>query len=199
MNAPLDVSIRWRSGPKYGRAMIVWINGTFGVGKTTTANALCERSSWRLFDPEHVGFLLAGNLRDIEFDDFQDLPPWRELVPAVADAIYRFTDPEAMVAVQTVLVADYWEELVEGFSDRGLPVFHVVLHCDDEELRRRITTDGVETQALEWRLDHIAKYRTARSWLEDVADLVLDITDLEPDAAAQQIAHAVTARLAQRT
>ena len=110
-------------GPKYVRAMIIWINGTFGVGKTTTANALLKGSSWRLFDPEHVGFLLAGNLRDLEFDDFQDLPPWRELVPAVADEIYRFTGPEGMVAVQTVLVADYWDELVRGSPIAGSQSF----------------------------------------------------------------------------
>ncbi|WP_040491182.1 AAA family ATPase [Ilumatobacter nonamiensis] len=179
--------------------MIVWINGTFGVGKTSTATALLEQTGWRLFDPEHVGFLLAGNLRDQEFDDFQDLPPWRELVPAVADRIYRYTNPDAMIAVQTVLVADYWEELLHGFADRGLPVCHVVLDCDEEELRRRITTDEVESQALDWRLDHIAKYWAARSWLDDAADLVVDTTALAPEGAARRIADTVTARLAQRT
>ncbi|WP_420452920.1 AAA family ATPase [Ilumatobacter sp.] len=176
--------------------MIVWINGTFGVGKTTTANALLGRDGWRSFDPEHVGFLLAGNLRDREFRDFQDLPPWRVLVPAVADEIYRFTSPSAMIAVQTVLVADYWEELVAGFRYRGLPIFHVLLECDESELRRRITADEVESQALEWRLDHIAESRAARSWMADAADLVLDTTDVGPEAAADRIADALTAVLA---
>jgi broad-specificity NMP kinase len=33
--------------------MLVWINGTFGVGKTTTAKALTDRlPGHRLFDPE---------------------------------------------------------------------------------------------------------------------------------------------------
>ena len=176
--------------------MIVWINGTFGVGKTTTADALLNRDGWRLFDPEHVGFLLADNLRDQEFSDFQDLPPWRALVPAVADEIYRFTNPKAMIAVQTVLVADYWEELVGGFGDRGLPIFHILLDCDENELRRRITADEVESQALEWRLDHIAKFHEARSWIADAADLVVDTTDVGPEAAADRIADAVAAVLA---
>lgn len=62
-------------------SLIVWLNGPFGVGKTTTAELVTERSGWRLFDPEHVGYLLAGNLQDLGHDDFQDLVEdyWREL------------------------------------------------------------------------------------------------------------------------
>ncbi len=171
--------------------MIVWINGTFGVGKTTTANAALERTDWRMFDPEHVGFLLAGNLRDLDFDDFQDLPPWRALVPAVADEIYRYTDPAAMIAVQTVLVESYWAELSDGLARRNLPVLHVVLDCDEAELRRRIENDEIESQALQWRLDHVARYQDARPWLTRSADLVLDTTDLTPATAAVAIVEAV--------
>ena len=103
----------------YCRNVIVWINGTFGVGKTTTAQAIAARTDWRTFDPEHVGFLLAGNMRDLAFDDFQDLPPWRTLIPVVAAEIFRFTRPPAMTAVQTVLVESYWEELNAGFEQTG--------------------------------------------------------------------------------
>jgi adenylylsulfate kinase-like enzyme len=39
--------------------MIVWLNGTFGAGKTTTAPEVVTRlPEARIFDPEHVGFLL---------------------------------------------------------------------------------------------------------------------------------------------
>lgn len=64
--------------------MIVWLNGTFGAGKTTTAHELVYRSQgWRIFDPESVGYMLSDNLRDLEFSDFQDLPSWRRLTPLV--------------------------------------------------------------------------------------------------------------------
>src|SRR5690348_7546872 len=39
--------------------MVIWINGAFGVGKTTVARALHER--WPdavVFDPEQLGFVL---------------------------------------------------------------------------------------------------------------------------------------------
>lgn len=171
--------------------MIVWINGPFGVGKTTTANAILGRTDWRMFDPEHVGYLVAGNLKDLEFADFQDLPPWRTLVPVVADEIYRYTNPTAMIAVQTVLVENYWAELTTGLAKRALPVLHVVLDCDEAELRHRIENDEVESQALEWRLDHLAKFEDARPWLAESADLVLDTTDITPESAAEAIVGAV--------
>ena len=92
-------------GPHYDHNMIVWLNGTFGVGKTTTAKLMEARGSWRAFDPEHVGYMLAANLRDQSFDDFQELQPWRSLVPAVAEEIYRYTN-QPLLAVQTVLVRE---------------------------------------------------------------------------------------------
>lgn len=174
--------------------MIVWINGTFGVGKTTTAGHLADRDGWRTFDPEHVGYLLAGNLRDHTFDDFQDLPPWRALVPIVADEIHRYSGSEVTVAVQTVLVERYWVELSQGLRDRGLPVLHVVLECDEGELRRRIEGDEVESQAREWRLDHIARFHRARGWLAGSADLMIDTTAMDPATAADRIGEAVADR-----
>ena len=178
--------------------MIIWINGTFGVGKTTAAAAVAERAGWRLFDPEHVGYLLAGNLRDLEFDDFQDLPPWRALVPVVADELYRFSGTPAMVAVQTVLVEDYWGELRSGLAGRGLPVLHVVLDCDGVELRRRIDGDEVEREARQWRLDHIDRFEQARGWLAPSADLVVDTTELTPGEVADRIVEVGRAALAAR-
>ena len=45
--------------------VIVWLNGTFGVGKSTTSRDLVARwSGSRVFDPEWVGYMLANNLAD---------------------------------------------------------------------------------------------------------------------------------------
>jgi len=175
--------------------MIVWINGTFGVGKTTTGAALRDQTGWRMFDPEHVGYLLAANLKDHEFDDFQDLPPWRTLVPVVAEEVFRYTRSDVMLAVQTVLTQDYWKELKVGLESRGLSVHHVVLRCETEELKRRIETDEVESQAREWRLDHVDRFESALgTWMADAADLVVDTTDLDPEAVARSIAESTTER-----
>jgi broad-specificity NMP kinase len=172
--------------------VIIWLNGTFGVGKTTAAELICDRTKWRMFDPEHVGYMLAANLRDIEFNDFQHLPPWRSLVPAVAKQIQHFTGSPALVAVQTVLVEGYWNELKSNLVDHGLRVFHVLLDCDADELRRRIQADEVERQAEEWRFDHIPKFHAAREWLTRSADTVVDTTHITPEDVAQLVVDAAS-------
>ncbi|CAM5243529.1 hypothetical protein SALBM217S_06468 [Streptomyces griseoloalbus] len=58
--------------------MIVWVNGAFGAGKTTTAHELIELiPNSTLFDPEVIGGALERLLppkRLAEVGDFQDLP-----------------------------------------------------------------------------------------------------------------------------
>jgi len=88
--------------------VIVWLNGAFGAGKTTTAHrlrALVPGS--RLFDPETVGYMLGPNLADRPVSDFQDWPPWRPLVTATAIELARYTS-QHLIAPQTVLARRPW-------------------------------------------------------------------------------------------
>jgi hypothetical protein len=131
--------------------VIIWVNGTFGAGKTTTARQLAGRlANARHFDPEQVGYLLMRTLEDHEFRDFQDLAPWRELVPVFTEKIARFTG-QHLIAVQTVLREDYWQELTAGFERTPLDIFHVLLHVDSDVLAERIKADEVEAGACQSR------------------------------------------------
>ena len=173
----------------------MWLNGPFGVGKTTTAQAIVAADPrLRLFDPETVGYLLMANLRDRPIDDFQDLTAWRALVPPVMAEIALLTGMD-LIAVQSVLIERYWSELGAGLAARGLGLFHVLLDCDEDRLRERIRADDLDPGARQWRLDHISAYRAAREWLVRAADLVIDTTDI---AAADVARQALTAVQAQR-
>src|SRR5262245_43798503 len=108
----------------------------------------------RLFDPEWVGYLLTNNLADQEFTDFQQLPPWRSLVPVVADEIIRFTGQD-LVAVQTVLQEQYWREISAGLDELGHAVRHVVLDADPDTLHARIDADPDGLEIRKWRHDHV--------------------------------------------
>ncbi len=108
--------------------------------------------------------LLAANLAGVEFNDFQDLPPWRSLVPAVASEVSEFTGHD-LVVVQTVLVQEYWDEMQTRFGERQQRVFHVLLDAPAKVLEERIRKDSMERSAEEWRLDHVESYELARSWL----------------------------------
>lgn len=176
--------------------MIIWLNGTFGAGKTTTAKRLVERLGHaRLFDPELVGQSLMAALSDHDFADFQDLPPWRELVPVFCERIAAFTG-QHLIAPQTVLNEAYWAELAQSFEKRSLDLLHVLLHVDTDVLTARIEADEVEIGACRWRLDHVREYEKSRSWMESAADMVIDSTDLPAADVAEQIAIEVGQRIA---
>ncbi len=172
--------------------MILWLNGAFGVGKTTTAQVIQKDApAWRLFDPEHVGLLLASNLAGVEFNDFQDLPPWRSLVPLIASEVSDFTGDDLLI-VQTVMVQDYWEEMQTRFTERQQKVVHVLLDAPATVLEARIREDQIERSAEQWRLDHVSSYESAKHWLLSAADLVLDTHLLSASDAAARILLFVT-------
>jgi hypothetical protein len=173
--------------------MIIWLNGTFGAGKTTTARELVPLiPDSRLFDPELVGYVLMEYLSDHEFSDFQDLTPWRTLVPIVTNQVAQFTG-QHLIAAQSVLNEAYWAELQKGFFRHSLDVFRVVLHVEPGVLTERIKADEEEKKACQWRLNHIPDYIAARPWLEKTADLVVDSTALSAGKAASTIAAALRA------
>ncbi len=168
--------------------MIVWLNGTFGSGKTATSAELLRLiPSSRVFDPETVGDMLRLNLADHPVTDFQQWPPWRRLVVATAIELTGFTG-QHLIAPQTVLDHGYLDQMFGGLRAAGLMVFHVVLDADEETLRRRIHDSA---EARQWRLDHLPAYQQSRPWMIQAADLVVDTGQHTPAEAAQQIAAAL--------
>ena len=170
--------------------MIVWINGTHGVGKTTTS-ALVQQliPQSRVLDAEKVGETLMDVTPGLPAtDNFQHWPPWRPLVVETAYRILEYTGG-TLVMPMTVLVEQYWREISSGLSRYGIPVRHFVLHADQETLRRRI--EVATPVPSPFRLSYLDAYaEAARTWLHREAEVV-DTTDLPAAQAAQQIAAAV--------
>ncbi len=176
--------------------MIIWLNGTFGSGKTSTAAELYSLvPSSRVFDPETVGYMLQPNLADQPVSDFQHWPPWRPLVVATATELARFTG-QHLIAPQTILVRAYLEQIFAGLRDAGLDVFHVLLDASEEVLRQRIQ-GSAEAQA--WRLDHLAEYRSSRAWMIRAADLTVDTGRRTPAEIADQIVSSLPEPMRTRT
>lgn len=169
--------------------MIVWLNGTFGVGKSTTSELLAKTlPGARLFDAETVGDLLAPILSDVPCEDFQEWDPWRGLVVETAARVLDFVGG-TLVLPQTVLVERYWDEIAAGLDARGIPVHHFVLHAAEEKLVRRIQNDGTNPNS-SWRLGHLRAYQEALPWLREKGQIV-ETDSLTP----QQVAEAITGRL----
>ncbi|MFF8600870.1 NUDIX domain-containing protein [Streptomyces sp. NPDC015232] len=121
--------------------MIIWINGAFGAGKSSTASELVELiPDSTLYDPEVTGGALRRLLprkRLAEVSDFQDLPIWRRLVVDTAAALLAELGG-VLVVPMTLLRQEYRDEIFGGLAARRIEVRHVVLTPDETILRNRI-------------------------------------------------------------
>ncbi|MEU2280889.1 NUDIX domain-containing protein [Streptomyces sp. NPDC013178] len=180
---------------------VVWINGAFGAGKTTTARELIDLiPNSTLFDPEVIGAALPQLLPPkhlAEVGDFQDLPIWRRLVIDTAAALLGELGG-TLVVPMTLLRQEYRDEIFGGLAARRIPVHHVLLAPAETILRERIAgreippdlPDG-EIRVRQWSYDHIEPYRAALAvWLTGDAHPV-DTSDLTPYETAVRIAEAV--------
>jgi len=124
--------------------MIVWLNGTHGAGKTTTASLLQPMlRDARVLDAEKVGEVLMDIRPGLPAtDNFQHWGPWRPLVVETARRVLEFTGG-TLVMPMTVLVESYWREISDGLAEHGIPIQHFVLHADRATLRDRIQNDEV--------------------------------------------------------
>jgi chloramphenicol 3-O-phosphotransferase len=164
--------------------VIIWLNGTFGVGKTSTAQRLAAMvPDSRVFDPEAVGQLLRGVLVDRPVGDFQDWAAWRPLVAASLIEIARMTGQHVVVP-QAVLKREYFDQIFGQLRAAEQDTFHVVLDAADAVLRNRIETSD---EAREWRLEHLDEYQDARSWMTEAADYVVDTAASTPPQIARRI------------
>ncbi|MER5874157.1 AAA family ATPase, partial [Streptomyces sp. NPDC002044] len=180
--------------------MIVWINGTFGAGKTSTARELTAiLPDGTLFDPEFVGDALRVLLprkRLAEVSDYQDLPSWRRLVVDTAAALLAELGG-VLVVPMTLLRQEYRDEIFGGLAARRIPVRHVLLAPAETILRQRIATreepgasQDVDVRVRQWAYDHIPAYRQALGWLTADAHVV-DNGVLGVRETAERIAEAV--------
>ncbi|MEV6025625.1 NUDIX domain-containing protein [Streptomyces sp. NPDC052036] len=181
--------------------IVVWINGAFGAGKTTTAREVIELiPNSTLFDPEVIGGSLTQLLPPkhlAEVGDFQDLPIWRRLVIDTAAAMLAELGG-VLVVPMTLLRQEYRDEIFGGLAARRISVCHVLLAPAETILRERIAAREVppdlpdgEMRIRQWSYDHIEPYRVALgAWLAADAHPV-DTSALTPYESALRIAEAV--------
>jgi len=175
----------------YGPVMIIWLNGTHGVGKTTTSRFLQDLvSDARIFDAEKVGETLMDVTPGLPAtDNFQHWPPWRPLVVETARQLLDYVGGTVIVPM-TVLTEQYWQEINGGLRKHGIDVHHFVLHVEESVLRTRIDSDP-DMEPSAFRHQYVAPYiEAADAWLHAQA-AVIDTTHEPPSLVAQQIAQRI--------
>ncbi|MFF4161000.1 NUDIX domain-containing protein [Streptomyces sp. NPDC001678] len=180
--------------------MIVWLNGAFSGGKTSTAKELTRLiPGSTLYDPEVTGGALRYLLppkRLSEVCDYQDLPIWRRMVVDTASALLAEVGG-VLIVPMTLLRQEYRDEIFGALASRAIRVRHVVLTSEETILRARIESrvefpdDAVRSESVrQWARDHVVPYREALAWLRGDA-LVVDNGGLTPLETAERIAEAV--------
>ncbi len=128
-------------------AVIIWINGGFGAGKTTLAQELHRRlPDAVVYDPEDVGLMLRKWMPPS--GDFQHLPSWRELVVATALSLRRH-HADTLIVPMSLIRNAYRAEILGGLADAGEEVLHVFLEADALVLRERLNA-RVSVPDREW-------------------------------------------------
>ncbi|MER5888133.1 NUDIX domain-containing protein [Streptomyces sp. NPDC001941] len=180
--------------------MIVWVNGTFGAGKTSTVRELIDLiPNSTLYDPELTGFGLRNLLphkRLAEVDDFQDLPIWRRMVVDTAAALLAELGG-VLVVPMTLLRQEYRDEVFGGLASRRIAVHHIVLTPEETILRARIAAreepdaPEAEQRVRQWSYDHVEPYLAALGgWLGADAHRV-DNSRLTPRETAEAVVAAL--------
>ena len=122
--------------------MIIFINGPFGVGKTTVAERLVKRLPGSLlFDPEWIGFVIKRTWhRLVPYSDYQDDRLWRRLTVFSIKTLARSGRP--LVVPMSIWRTDYFDEIVGRLRRERVPVHHFCLTASPEVLHARLIGRG---------------------------------------------------------
>lgn len=134
--------------------MIIFINGPFGVGKTTIAEMLVQYiGDSMLFDAEEVGYFLRHILKDVEqTNDFQDLTMWRPLVVTTA-RLLRETYGRMLIMPMTIWNRAYFNEVVGELRQFEPQLHHFCLTARKETLIARLQQRDTSPESFAWCME----------------------------------------------
>lgn len=174
-------------------ALIVWVNGAFGSGKTTLVDELRPRWPEALvYDPEMVGYVLR-EIVEVPTGDFQDLRLWRREVAGLAVGLVEEYRRPVLVPM-TLVDPGYADEIFSALKDAGIEVHHFFLKVSRDALEQRIdgrsfTPDNPEQDE---RVRRWCKGRI-ESCLAAVDTLPSDTVVLDGELTPQELADQVLA------
>jgi hypothetical protein len=173
--------------------VIVWINGPFGVGKSTLAQILHESIPGSLIlDPEIIGSYLQWQQPLGPGEDFQDRPLWRAMT-ACGVRLVHLTRGGTLIVPMTLVNQEYLSEIHSRIDPGGRNLLHVFLHADEDTIRDRIERDTVEVNARDWRIAHLQRCLAARAALPP-STVLLDTGGRTP----HDLASVILAQMARR-
>lgn len=139
-------------GDASARSLFVFINGSFGIRKSSVTRALCARLDRAgVLDPEKLGFLLQCLPWNYK-RDYQELRSWRILTVLGA----RFTGRLRRVVFIPMAFSDLTilDEIRAGVGHRGNPTMHFCLTAPLSVVRERLSSRGEPMGDPRWEWAH---------------------------------------------
>ena len=172
----------------------MFINGSFGVGKTTVGRILRRRLAGSvLYNPEWTGSVLMR--LPIKFhgsgtDDFQDVDLWRKSVVS-GIKIFRLFARETVIVPMAFYRKDYLGEIVRGVRrfDKQIRVF--CLKASFETILKRLEKRGenIESGEDNWSI------RKANECIESHKDGAFGEAIITDEVNAVEVADEILKRL----
>ncbi|HEL1702798.1 TPA: AAA family ATPase [Streptococcus suis] len=164
--------------------MIIWLNGPFGVGKTTLANILHKRiENSYLYDPELLGDFLQHQLpQTVCPEDFQDYSIWRQTTYKIVFDLATKTD-KIIIIPMTIYKKEYYQEIIQQLIQDKIPLEHYILLADKttilERLDNRVNEDNI------WAKRHLDV--CLKSFESQIPGQRLNTDSLKPEDVAREI------------
>lgn len=136
--------------------MVIMLNGSFGIGKTTTAQALVQcLPHAMIFDPEEVGMMLRAMTHGIrspheDTGDFQDLALWPAMTVLTAERVYQHYQRTLIVSM-TIIKPSYFQEIKAGLAHVSPPIHHFCLTASLPIIQHRLLARGEALGGWSWQ------------------------------------------------
>ena len=124
--------------------MIYWINGSYGVGKTTIAECLVkELKKAYIFDPETVGNAVRDNHPEelIYSYIFEDYELWRKFNYELLKDISSKYDGDIVVPM-TLVRKESYNDIIKWLKDNNVEILYFFLDGDYKTIHDRILKRG---------------------------------------------------------
>jgi deoxyadenosine/deoxycytidine kinase len=128
--------------------MIIMLNGAFGVGKSSAAEALTQSlPNSMLYDPEEVGAMVRRITQGVRegnenTDDYQDIALWRSLTIDVAQRL-RKKYKRTLIIPMTITRLEYFREIKQGLARLAPDLHHFCLTASIHTIHQRLEERGM--------------------------------------------------------
>lgn len=147
--------------------MILWIDGPYGVGKSTLAEALHGlRPESLVFDAEEVGNAVRDNLPTNTYSEvFEGYPLWFEFCSELLLEISKSFLGDIFIPM-TLIYPDSFEKAAAPLREYGIDIRHILLESDYETVRGRILERGEDEDC--WCIENIGLCLENQAKFKDV-------------------------------